>query len=511
MEAPNKNRKQQKRSSLDLGTMVFGKVPPQAKDIEEAVLGAVMIQKDSFTEISQMLKPECFYVEAHQRIFRAMLALESKSQPIDMLTVAEQLRSQDELELVGGPYYVTKLTNSVVSSAHNQHYCRIILQKFLKREVIRIGGLMIGDAYEDSVDVFDLMNDFEKEYTQLSLGRLGKQIAGLDVHLVQRLQRIEKLRQNPQHITGIASGFGGIDNITHGWQNTDLIILAARPAVGKTALAMNMARNAAMNPEKPVPVAFFSLEMSAGQLVDRIISAESEIWLDKIMNGYVDDHQMKVLFTKGVGPLGKGAKIYIDETPALNLFELRTRCRMLRRQWLKELGTEDGLIIIDYLQLMSGMSENYRNNNREQEISQISRGLKSLAKELNVPIIALSQLNRATENRKGEAQTPKLSDLRESGAIEQDADMVMFMYRPEYYEIKADELGENTKGLTLISIAKHRNGKLAQGNEAIRLKANLAIQKFTDWNDSPVDVYKAVLPSGAWRPIEQDDTKDLFS
>ncbi|MBC7947193.1 MAG: replicative DNA helicase [Chitinophagaceae bacterium] len=503
-----KQRNQQRNGSNGSDAIVYGKVPPQANDIEQALLGGIMMQRDAFDATAEFLRADCFYNHAHQRIYTAMATLREKNQPIDLITVTEQLKTQDDLEAVGGAYYVTTLTNHVVSAAHNDHYCKIILERYMKREMIRISLEVVQAAYEDMSDVFELMDSFEKQYTSLTINRGGKAIAGLDSHLVDRIQRIYQLRKNPKHITGIPSGYSKLDKITHGWQKTDLIILAARPAVGKTAFALNLARNAAMNEHHPVPVAFFSLEMSTGQLVDRILAAESEIWLEKISNGWLEDDHMVLLVEKGVKPLGQFANISIDDTPALTIYELRARCRRLKRRWLKEYGTDDGLIIIDYLQLMSGEGER-RSGNREQEISTISRGLKALAKELSVPIIALSQLSRQTEQRKGEEKTPRLSDLRESGAIEQDADMVMFMYRPEYYEVKTDELGETTKGLTHVSIAKHRNGKLAQGNEAIKLRANLAIQKFTEWTDDVITTYVPGLPSGKWRPVETERPDEL--
>ncbi len=491
----NKDRKQKRRSTLDLGTMVYGKVPPQAKDLEEAVLGAIMLEKSAFDTVIEILKPECFYVEAHQRIYKAMQGLANKSQPIDILTVAEELRFREELEMVGGPYYVTKLTNAVVSSAHIEAHARIILQKFIQRELIRISGEIIGDAYEDSTDVFDLLDSAESKLFEITNNHLRKNFDTIDSVLVKAIQRIEDLRHKNEDVTGVPSGFVQLDRVTYGWQNTDLIILAARPAVGKTAFALNLARNAVMHPKKPTPVALFSLEMSAGQLVQRILSAESEIWLEKIARGKLEEHEMKQLYARGIQRLAQ-APLFIDDTPALNIFELRAKCRRLKNKH------NIGMIIIDYLQLMSGTNENGRQTNREQEISNISRNLKGLAKELSVPIIALSQLSRAVEQRgaKEGSRVPQLSDLRESGAIEQDADMVMFLYRPEYYDVTTNAEGENIKGLTEVKIAKHRNGSL----ETIKLKALLHIQKFTDWDDDP---YSGVgLPEGgAWRQVEDVD------
>src|SRR5688572_13343973 len=486
----NKDRKQRRKSTYDLSTMVYGKVPPQAKELEEAVLGAIMLEKNAFDTVVEILKPECFYVEAHQRIFKAMQSLSHKSQPIDILTVVEELKTREELDMVGGPYYVTKLTNAVVSSAHIETHARIILQKFIQRELIRVSGEIIGDAYEDSTDVFDLLDDAESKLFEITSNHLRKNFDTIDSVLVKTIQRIEDLRQRNEDVTGVPSGFSGLDRVTYGWQMTDLIILAARPSVGKTAFALNLARNAALHPSKPTPVALFSLEMSAGQLVQRILAAESEIWLEKIARGKLEEHEMKQLYARGIQRLAQ-APLFIDDTPALNIFELRAKCRRLKNKH------NIGLIVIDYLQLMSGTGEN-RTANREQEISNISRNLKGLAKELNVPIIALSQLSRAVETRgaKEGSRIPQLSDLRESGAIEQDADMVMFLYRPEYYDLTQSAEGENIKGLTEVKIAKHRNGSL----ETVKLKALLHIQKFVNWDEDP---YSGIgLPGGGWRPVE---------
>ena len=486
----NKERTQRRKSAVDLGTMVYGKIPPQAKDLEEAVLGAIMLEKDAFDNVVEILKPECFYVEAHQRIFKAMQGLANKSQPIDILTVVEELRFREELEMIGGPYYVTRLTNMVVSSANIVAHARIILQKFIQRELIRISGEIIGDAYEDSTDVFDLLDDAESKLFEITNNHLRKNFDSIDSVLVKTIQRIEDMRHRNEDITGVPSGYASLDRVTYGWQQTDLIILAARPAVGKTAFALNLARNAALSASKATPVAFFSLEMSAGQLVQRILAAESEIWLEKIARGKLEEHEMKQLYARGIQRLSQ-APIFIDDTPALNIFELRAKCRRLKNKH------NIGLIILDYLQLMSGTGEN-RNGNREQEISNISRNLKALSKELSVPIIALSQLSREVEKRKEGNKMPQLSDLRESGAIEQDADLVMFLYRPEYYDITTNEMGENNRGETHVRIAKHRNGSL----ETIKLRALLHIQKFTE--DEGGDFTKMGLPPGSWTPVKDD-------
>ncbi|MFN2458392.1 MAG: replicative DNA helicase [Chitinophagaceae bacterium] len=491
----NRDRKSRRKSSIDLSTMVYGKVPPQAKELEEAVLGAIMLEKRAFDTVMEILKPEAFYIESHQRIFQAMQSLSQKSQPIDILTVVEELRSREELDLVGGPYYVTKLTNSVVSSANIEAHSRIVLQKFIQRELIRISGEIISDAYEDSTDVFDLLDQAESKIYEVSSTHLRNNYEVISSVLVNTIRRIEDLRNKNEDFSGVPSGFTKLDRVTYGWQNTDLIVLAARPSVGKTAFALNLARNAALHPSKPTPVAFFSLEMSAGQLVQRILAAESEIWLEKISRGKLEEHEMEQLYKRGIQKLAQ-APIFIDDTPALNIFELRAKCRRLK------VANNIGLIIVDYLQLMSGTGEN-RNGNREQEISNISRNLKGLAKELNVPIIALSQLSREVEKRKEGNNIPKLSDLRESGAIEQDADLVMFLYRPESDGITQNEMGESTRGETSVKIAKHRNGSL----ETIKLRALLHIQKFIE--DDGSDFGLQTMPPN-WKPVSDAGGPKLY-
>ncbi len=494
----NKDRKTRRKPTLDLNNMMFGKVPPQAKELEEAVLGAIMLEKSAFDTVIEILKPECFYGEANQRIFKAMRSLAEKSLPIDLLTVVEELKLKEDLELVGGPYYVSKLTNAVVSSANIEAHSRIVLQKFIQRELIRISGEIIADAYEDSTDVFDLLDDAESKLFEITNNHLRSAFEDINTVLVKTIQRIEDMRNRDEDITGVPSGFPSLDKITYGWQPTDMIVLAARPSVGKTAFALNLARSAALHPTKPTPIVFFSLEMSSSQLVQRILSAESEIWLEKITRGKLEEHEMKQLYKRGIERLSN-APIYIDDTAALNIFELRAKCRRLKNKH------DIGLIIIDYLQLMSGGGDN-KGGNREQEISKISRDLKGLAKELKVPIIALSQLSREVEKRKEGAKIPQLSDLRESGAIEQDADMVMFLYRPEYYDITANEMGESNKGETYVKIAKHRNGSL----DTVKLRALLHIQKFVEDEEGGSDFGGNSSGgsgggTGNFRPVKGDD------
>lgn len=493
----NKDKKSKRRVSPDMSTMMYGKVPPQAKELEEAVLGAIMLERNAFDSVVNIIRPESFYVDANQRIFRAMQALAIKNLPMDELMIVQQLKETEELDMVGGPYYLSKLTRNVVSAANIEQHSFIVQQQFIKRELIRLGGQLATMAYDDSISAKELMGEHEKEFTALTNEGAGDNAVNIDAAMVQAITRLEGLIAKNEDITGVPTGFFHLDKLTSGWQDTDLIILAARPSVGKTAFALNLARNAAMHPEKPVPVAFFSLEMSTGQLTNRLMSAESGIWLEKISRGKVDEHELKSIYKKAVEPMSK-KKMIIDDTPALDLLTMKSKCRRLKRKH------KIGLIIIDYLQLMSGDSNDSKN--REREIAQISRGLKGLAKELQVPIIALSQLSRETEKRKGDAKMPMLSDLRESGAIEQDADVVAFMYRPEYYSQLGDENGESTKGLTYLSVAKHRNGTLAQGNEAIKLKAELHIQKFHDWNS--MDEVKASLGGGSWRPLTQEEKSE---
>jgi len=497
MDNRNRNKKQ-----LPAPEVVYGKVPPQSRDVEQAILGAILIERDAYDVVSETLQPNCFYVDAHRMIFESMQHLNRNHQPIDYHTVAEELIRREQLDLVGGKYYIVQLTNSVVNSAHTITHCRNVYEKFMKREMIRLGGQLLQEAYEDSTDAFELLDGFEKNWQAMTMNRGGQNITGIDGELVTRFKRMVELQKQDQHITGIPSGFYKLDKKTHGWQNTDLIILAARPSVGKTAFALNLARNAAklqIGNKRPVPVGLFSLEMSKGQLVDRVIACESETSLDKIMTGQLEADHLQRIYQYGIQPLSS-LGIYIDDTGALNVYQLRSKARYMIRKF----GVK--MIIIDYLQLMSGV-EDRKINNREQEISNISRNLKLLAKELNIPIIALSQLSRNVEQRKGESKKPMLSDLRDSGAIEQDADVVMFLYRSE----DSNELGENTQGQVELSIAKHRNGSLAERNEAIKLRAQLHIQKFTEWVDDPVEKITLVpgLPSGKWRPVEEKSQSDL--
>ncbi|MBE9481846.1 MAG: replicative DNA helicase [Bacteroidetes bacterium] len=457
------NRKRIKRTPVTQNFPEHGKVPPQAIDLEEAVLGAIMLEKDALTAVIDILKPEIFYKESHQIIYRAITRLFAKSEPIDILTVTNELKKSGELELVGGPYYITQLTNRIASTANVEYHSRIISQKFIQRELIRISSEIIKDAFEDTTDVFDLLDKAEQSLFSVSETNLRRNYDNMQSLISEAIKEIEAAKDSTDHLKGIPSGFTQIDRITLGWQKSELIIIASRPGMGKTALALSMARNAAVDFNKPI--ALFSLEMSSIQLVTRLISSETQLSANKLKRGTLAEHEWHQLNAKISGLID--ANLFIDDTPALTIFELRAKSRRLKAQHNIE------LIIIDYLQLMSGTGET--KGNREQEISNISRSLKSLAKELNIPIITLSQLSRAVETRGG-TKKPILSDLRESGAIEQDADMVLFIYRPEYYNIEEYEDGNTTTGIAEINIAKNRNGPLAD----IRLRFVKNYAKFVD-------------------------------
>lgn len=462
------NSRTRKQPKTDQNLML-GKVPPQTRELEEAILGAIMLEKDKFPDVLEVLpSSDCFYVDAHRKIYAAIKNLNEKGQAIDLLTVTEELRKKGDLELIGGTYFLTKLTMNVVSSAHVVAHARIVLEKFIQRELIRICGDIIYDAFEDKGDVFEMMDKAETELLAIGNNFLRKNYTSMQEVLIETMDQISKSREQKEDIIGVPSGFPTLDAITAGWQKTDLIILAARPSVGKTAFALNLAINAALSP-KPSAVAIFSLEMSSVQLVKRMLSAVSEVRLDGITRGRLEDYEFQQL-NRGMERLMK-SQIYIDDQAGLNIFELRAKCRRLKAN-----NTLD-LVIIDYLQLMHAPNDKGSNGNREQEISKISRELKALAKELEIPVIALSQLSRAVETRTSDrGKIPQLSDLRESGAIEQDADMVMFIYRPEYHNINNNEHGQPIDGETHINIAKHRNGQL----DSVKLKALLHYQKFVE-------------------------------
>ena len=445
-----------------------GKIPPQAVDLEEVVLGAMMIDKKGVDEVIDILHPDVFYKDAHRFIYEAIFKLFETSEPVDLLTVSAQLKKDGKLEAVGGDFYLIKLTQKVASSAHIEFHARIILQKYIQRSLIKISNEIIEDAYDESSDVFDLLDNAEAKLYEVTQGNLKRSVESAQNLVIQAKKKIEEIA-NKEGLSGIPSGFDKVDKLTSGWQPSDLIIIAARPGMGKTALVLSMARNIAVNSE--VPVAFFSLEMSSVQLITRLISSETGLSSEKLRTGRLEKHEWEQLNVK-VKALEK-APLFIDDTPSLSIFDLRAKARRLASQHKIK------LIIVDYLQLMtSGASQ--KGGNREQEISTISRNLKALAKELDVPVIALSQLSRAVETRGG-SKRPILSDLRESGAIEQDADIVSFIYRPEYYKIDEwdDEERTPTQGQAEFIVAKHRNG----GLDNVRLKFIGALGKFDNLDD----------------------------
>ncbi len=453
----NQNTKRSTKNTKPAGDQLkelllqHGRVPPQAVELEEVVLGAMMLEKDAVNAIIDILNPEVFYQDAHQKIFKAIHQLFSKSEAIDILTVTNELKSMGELEIVGGPYFISQLTNRVVSAANIEFHARILIQKYIQRQLILISSNIIKDAYEDTTDVFDLLDKAESGLFAVSESNLRRSFSAMPELVKKAIEDIESAKNSDANLRGVPSGYTDLDRITQGWQKSDLIILAARPSMGKTAFALNLARNAAVEFNKPI--AFFSLEMSSVQLVTRLISSETYLPAEKLRKGDLQEYEWQQLNTK-IDPLVK-AHMYIDDTPQLSIFELRAKCRRLKQQF------DIQMVYIDYLQLMTAGGDN--RGNREQEISNISRSLKSLAKELDIPVLALSQLSRNVESRPG-SKKPILSDLRESGAIEQDADMVIFIYRPEYYGINDDGEGNSVQGLAVINIAKHRNGKLGDVN-----------------------------------------------
>ncbi len=472
-----------------------GKIPPQAIDLEEVVLGALMIDKKGVDEVIDILHPEVFYKQSHQHIFEAIHDLFEDSQPVDLLTVSTQLKKKGKIELVGGEFYLIQLTQKVSSSAHIEFHARIILQKYIQRSLIKISNEIIEDSYNESTDVFDLLDTAEAKLYEVTQGNIKRSSETAQNLVIQAKKRIEEIA-NKEGLSGVPSGFSKVDKLTSGWQPSDLIIIAARPGMGKTALTLSMARNIAV--EHNIPVAFFSLEMSSVQLITRLISSETQLSSEKLRTGNLEKHEWEQLNVKVKG-LEK-APLFIDDTPSLSIFDLRAKARRLSSQH----GIK--LIIVDYLQLMTA-GGSQKGGNREQEISTISRNLKALAKELNIPVIALSQLSRAVETRGG-SKRPLLSDLRESGAIEQDADIVSFIYRPEYYKIDEwdDEEHTPTAGQAEFIVAKHRNG----GLDEIRLKFIGHLGKFEslDTFDTPMEIHSRMNDAA------NDDTfktKDLPS
>lgn len=433
-------------SSDTMSEYMFGKVQPQAVDLESAVIGALMLDKEVMDVVVGILKEESFYVPAHQTIYRAMLDLYENRLPIDLLTVTNKLKDKGEIDSIGGAYYLVELTGRVGSSANTEYHSRIVEQKSILRLLIRYCGEAIKQAYENQEDVFTLIDDLTTKL--MTLTDFGGQAKSMSDIATSNLATYDKWIKGNGEVTGVPTGFPEMDKLTSGWQDTDLIVLAARPGMGKTALILALALAAA---KAGVPVLIFSLEMASEQMVQRMDGIEAEVSMYNLKRGKYDDADLGRL-TSAVDT-NSNLKIFIEDTPGISLMECRAKAKQLKRR-------EDiGLVIIDYLQLMSGGQDGSKTFNREQEVSKISRGLKGLAKDLKIPVIALSQLSRAVETRGG-SKRPQLSDLRESGAVEQDSDIVSFIYRPEYYDIMEDEQGVSLKGKAEVIFAKHRNGPL---------------------------------------------------
>ena len=449
MAGTTKNNKRTPATTIiKVGANDMGKLPPQAQELEDSVLGALMIEKEAYGMVADLLRPEVFYKDQNRVIYEAIRELASKDQPIDVMTVGEKLRSLGTLEKAGGAVYLAELSRRVASAAHLRYHAEIIAKKATARDLIAMAAQIEEKGFDETQDIDELMQEAEAGIFEISQRSQKRDVTQIDPVIEEAFARMEKASKNTGSISGIPSGFTALDKITSGWQTPDLIIIAARPAMGKTAFVLSMAKNIAV--DRNIPVAIFSLEMSNVQLVNRLIMNVCELEGDRIKTGKMSQEETRRLNTK-INVM-KGKPLYLDDTPSLSIFELRSKARKLVREHNVR------MIIIDYLQLMNAQGSSF--GSREQEVSIISRSLKALAKELDIPIIALSQLNRGVENRPGvEGKTPQLSDLRESGAIEQDADMVCFIHRPEYYHLyNDDKTGKDLRGLAQIIVAKHRNG-----------------------------------------------------
>lgn len=457
-----------------------GRQLPRDTDLEEAVLGALMLEKDAYMDVCDILKPESFYEPANQKIYSAIRSLGAAQRPIDMLTVTEQLRLDGTLDEVGGPVYVSELTSRVASGANAEYHARILAQKYLARELISFAAEVEKKAFDESNDVDDLLQETEGRIFEISQRNVKKDVTQIDPVISQAIAQIQLAANRTSGLSGLETGFHELDQLTSGWQNSDLIIIAARPAMGKTAFVLSMAKNMAVNYN--TPVALFSLEMSNLQLVNRLLSNVCEIPGEKIKSGQLEHVEWDQLMTR-IKDL-QGAPLYIDDSSSLSIFELRTKARRL----VREHGVK--IMIIDYLQLMNASGTKF--GSRQEEVSTISRSLKQLAKELNIPIIALSQLNRSVESRGADSKDgkrPQLSDLRESGAIEQDADIVCFIHRPEYYlRSGTDGTDRDIRGLAEFIVAKHRSGRV----DDIDMRFRHQFARFENWTEEAPLMSKAV-------------------
>jgi len=499
----NKIKTTARTKKTSVNTEETGRLQPQARELEEAVLGALMLEKDAYSIISEIiLKPEYFYDKTHELIFKAIQNLSFQQKPIDILTVVDQLRKSGTLEAVGGTSYIAQLSQKVLSSAHVDYHARIVAQKYLARELITFSSDVASKAFDETNDVDDLMEEAEGKLFEISQRNIKKDVVHINPIIKEAFNLMREASKRSDGLSGLPSGFKELDKITSGWQNSDLIIIAARPSMGKTAFVLSMAKNMAVNFN--IPIAVFSLEMSNVQLVNRLIVNVSELSGDKIKTGQLAEyewHQLDSMVSKLYD-----APIYIDDTPSLSVFELRTKARRL----VKEHKVK--CIIVDYLQLMNASGMNFQ---REREVAFISSSLKNLAKELNIPVIALSQLNRKLEDRTqprgsrdgSEAKRPQLSDLRESGSIEQDADIVCFIHRPEYYKIFQDEHGNDLTGRAEIIIAKHRNG--STGDVILEFKKEYARFQNLDENRIITDYQSRVSSQADIMPEERYSSRNM--
>ena len=459
----------------------YAHLQPQALEVERAVLGALMNDRDAYAVVCEILSPESFYEQRNQLIYSAIRDLSLAEKPVDVLTVTDELERQGCIDKVGGAIYIADLSNKVASSANIEYHARIIAHKFLARQLISFASEIETKAFDGSMDIDDLMQEAEGSLFELSRRNMKKDYTQIDPVISNAVEVIQKAAANKDGLTGVPTGYHKLDNITSGWQASDLVIIAGRPAMGKTSFALSMAKNIAA--DYKVPMAFFSLEMSNVQLVNRLISNCCEIQGSKILNGQLKPDEWERL-DKRLNNL-IGSPLYVDDTPGLSVFELRTKARRL----VRDHGVK--IIMIDYLQLMN--ANGMRFSSRQEEVSTISRSLKQIAKELDIPILALSQLNRGVESREGlEGKRPQLSDLRESGDIEQDADMVLFVHRPEYYHIYQDENGRDLHGMAQIIIAKHRKG--ATGDVLLNFRGEFT--RFENPEDTSSNLNNAPIGGG---------------
>ena len=476
---PVTDAKRKNRMTYTQAFDINGNVPPQAIALEEAVLGALMLDQTALINAIESLHVEYFYKEEHQAVYRAIRKLFEQSQPVDLITVVERLRLDGELEAAGGAYAVAKLTENVVSAAHIEFHIRVLSEKFIQREMIRISTETITEAYDETTDVVNLLDKTEQRLMDINDKNFRSDYHHIGDFVDMAMNQIDEAGSKEDGLSGLESGFMDLDRITAGFQPGTLIILAARPGMGKTACALSIARNIAVDFKKPV--AFFSLEMTGSELAMRLMSSESSISGDKLKTGRFGPGEKERLKNCAQHLFDASNRLLIDDSTQLSIFELRAKARRLKQRF------DIQMIFIDYLQLMtSGVSDN-RNGNREQEISMISRQLKGLSKELGIPVLAMSQLSRAVESRQG--NRPQLSDLRESGAIEQDADIVMFIYRPEYYGILEDDHG-STIGMADIIVAKHRSGSVGD----VRLRFEKDYVRFANPIKLGPEAFASALP-----------------